>query len=179
VDKKILYTIPFACILFLGCSDKSKEEVKQSTNQTIDKAAQISNDTAKVATKLVEEVKKESAPVIDEVVAASKDVVDTVSKKASDLSANVQQKIHEATAPKVDGRKLFVSCASCHGTNGEKKALNTSAVIKGWDKEKALNALKGYKSGSYGGNMKSVMMGQLKNFNDVQLEALASHIATF
>ena len=70
-------------------------------------------------------------------------------------------------------------CAGCHGANGEKAALGKSEVIKGWDKQKVIDALNGYKDGSYGGTMKGVMKGQVATKSDAEIEALADLISKF
>jgi len=77
-----------------------------------------------------------------------------------------------------DGAALYKKCAGCHGANGEKKALGKSMIIKGWEKDKTIAALKGYKDGSYGGVMKGVMKGQSISLNNEQIEAIAEFIAT-
>ena len=59
----------------------------------------------------------------------------------------------------------------------EKSALNTSKVIAGWDKQKALDALNGYKAGTYGGAMKGMMQGQVKVLSDAEIDALAEFIS--
>ena len=180
MNKKFLFSIAVASLLVVGCSSESKEEAKEVANTTIDKVAEVSNVTAKKAAEVVAEVKKEAAPIVNEVVESSKEVVENVTKSATDMTKDVQKKIHEATAPTstVDGKALYARCGSCHGQNGEKKALNTSAIIQGWSKAEVLKALKGYQNGTYGGNMKGVMLGQVKNFGDAELEALATHISS-
>ncbi|RXJ89131.1 cytochrome C [Arcobacter sp. CECT 8983] len=76
-----------------------------------------------------------------------------------------------------DGAKIYNSCVGCHGANAEKQALGKSAVIKGWDVEKTIAALKGYKDGSYGGPMKGVMKGQVTRLSDTDIKAVAEHIS--
>lgn len=185
MNKKFLFSIPLACLLLIGCSSESKDEAKKAANTTIDKVAEATNTTAQKATQVIEEVKKETAPIVEEVVEKSKEVMESskevaaeVAQKATDMKESVQKTIHEATAPSADGKALFVTCSSCHGQNGEKKALNSSKVIQGWSKDKVLTALKGYKDGSYGGVMKGVMLGQVKNLDDAKMEALASYISS-
>ncbi len=73
---------------------------------------------------------------------------------------------------------LYKKCAGCHGINGEKKALGKSMVITGWEKDKTIAALKGYKDGSYGKAMKGIMKGQVVSLSDKEIEALAQHIQT-
>ena len=79
----------------------------------------------------------------------------------------------------VNGYNIYVrKCASCHGQNGEKTALNKSQIITGWDKEKTVSALKGYQDGSYGSNMKAIMKGQVNALNDAKIEAVSEYIST-
>lgn len=181
MNKNFLFSIAVAAVLVAGCSNESKEEAKEVANTTIDKVAEVTNEAAKKATEVVKEVQKETAPIVNEVVESSKEVVENVTKSATDMTKDVKEKIHQATAPttsSADGKALYTKCGACHGQNGEKKALNASAIIQGWSKDKTLKALKGYKDGSYGGNMKGVMLGQVKGLNDSELEALAGYIST-
>lgn len=77
-----------------------------------------------------------------------------------------------------DGASLYKKCAACHGAKAEKKALNKSQIIQGWDKEKLANALKGYKDGSYGGAMKGLMKGQVATYSDEDIKKVSEYIAT-
>ncbi|UTJ07925.1 c-type cytochrome [Arcobacter roscoffensis] len=83
----------------------------------------------------------------------------------------------EEAKPAVNGQALFASCAACHGQNGEKAALGKSQIIKGWDKQQVLDALNGYKNGTYGGAMKGVMTGQVATKTDAEIDALATYIS--
>ncbi len=77
-----------------------------------------------------------------------------------------------------DGATLFKKCAGCHGAHGEKHALGKSAPIKGWPKEKIVEALKGYKAGTrnvYG--MGALMKAQVAALSDADIEALADYIS--
>ena len=79
----------------------------------------------------------------------------------------------------VNGHTLYLQkCASCHGKNGEKPALNKSQIISGWNEEKTFKALKGYQDGSYGESMKAIMKGQVSTLSDEQMSAIAEYIAT-
>ncbi|MGM0534294.1 MAG: c-type cytochrome [Campylobacterota bacterium] len=75
-----------------------------------------------------------------------------------------------------DGEALYGKCAACHGANGEKVALGKSKVIKDMSKEDFVAAMQGYKDGTYGGAMKSMMMGQVATLNKEQIEAIADYI---
>ncbi len=187
--KKTMISIATVSLLFLGCSDNTKEEVKETTNKAIDSVAnttesvkeEATNIAQKVSdktTEVVQEVTKKTEPIVEEVTTKVKTVAKEVTTSVVEVKEDIKEKIHTATAPSIDGKALFKVCGSCHGQNGEKKALNASKVIQGWDKEKVEIALKGYKNGTYGGAMKGVMLGQVKNLDDDKISALASYIAT-
>lgn len=76
-----------------------------------------------------------------------------------------------------DGAALFKKCASCHGAAGEKHALNKSRVINEMSKEEIAAALKGYKTGTYGGAMKALMKGQIAAYSDEDIDTVAAFIA--
>ena len=80
------------------------------------------------------------------------------------------------TAAMADGAALYKKCAGCHGVSGEKKALGKSAPIKGWEAQKTIDALNGYKAGTYGGAMKGLMKGQVAPLDDAKIEAIAKFI---
>ncbi len=69
------------------------------------------------------------------------------------------------------------ACAGCHGADFEKKAMNVSKVVKDMSKEDVVAALKGYKAGTYGAAMKTIMAGQAKALSDEDMEAIATQIA--
>jgi len=77
---------------------------------------------------------------------------------------------------KSEGEILFQKCASCHGSKGEKSALNKSQIILGWDAIQITVALVGYKEGTYGGDMKGLMQTQVKNLSDEDIAKIAAYI---
>ncbi|MEA2098538.1 MAG: c-type cytochrome [Campylobacterota bacterium] len=84
--------------------------------------------------------------------------------------------IGSLTLASADGASLYQKCAGCHGVNGEKKALGKSAVIQAWESKKIVDALNGYKAGTYGGAMKGLMKGQVASLDDAEIEAIAKYI---
>jgi len=76
-----------------------------------------------------------------------------------------------------EGAELFKKCASCHGSMGEKHALNKSNVINEMSQEEIVTALNGYKDGSYGGSMKALMKGQVASYTKEQIKTVAAFIA--
>jgi cytochrome c-type protein NapB len=68
------------------------------------------------------------------------------------------------------------ACASCHGATFEKKALGKSKIVKDMNETAISEALIGYKNGSYGGSMASIMKGQVLKYDDKELEDAAVRI---
>lgn len=71
---------------------------------------------------------------------------------------------------------LYTKCVVCHGTAGEKSALNKSIIIKDMPKEAFITAMKGYKAGTYGKEMKAMMKVQVAPLSDAQIEEIANYI---
>ena len=81
-----------------------------------------------------------------------------------------------ATAASLSAASL-AACAGCHGADFSKAALGKSQIVKGWDAAKIEASLKGYKDGTYGGPMKGVMAGQVKNLSEADIKDLSAQIA--
>lgn len=64
-------------------------------------------------------------------------------------------------------------CAGCHGQNFEKAAMGKSKIVKDMSLKDIVNALKGYKAGTYGDTMKKMMEDQVKHLKDSDLEAMS------
>jgi cytochrome c553 len=186
---KILF-LALATLLFLGCSqEKQKESQKAEATQTAHKApvketvvketavkvipkavdtnktAVVVEEKATVVTKAA--IKSDKAPVIEKEVVEVKEVKTEV----------VPQEVAVVQKVTVDGAAVFKKCVGCHGMHAEKKALGKSQVIKGWDTQKILTALHGYKDGTYGGTMKSIMKGQVSKLSDDEIKAVAEYIS--
>lgn len=70
----------------------------------------------------------------------------------------------------------FAKCVACHGANGEKVALGKSKIMNTLTKAEIVSALKGYKDGTYGGPMKSIMIPQVAGLSDADIQAIADKI---
>ena len=78
-----------------------------------------------------------------------------------------------------DGAEIYKSkCFSCHGEKASKAALNKSQIIAGWDAEKTVKSLTGYKNGE-GGPMKGAMKPIASGLSDEDMKAVAETIASF
>jgi len=149
---------------------KTAEKLKVTTNKVIDEGA-----------KLAEKITIESNIIAKEVLSQTKEMtliaMQTAKNMKKELASSIDG-IEIAKNSNIDAKQLYMKCAGCHGSKAERKALNMSLVIQGWDKEKIMDAIKGYKSGTYGGAMKTVMTGQVKMLNDEEIEVLSNYIST-
>jgi len=158
--KIILSTV--VALFLLGCSDNGEHKTVEKKTVPMEKKQEVKKAEVKKA-----EVKKSEIHSSKKVVEVAPVKTEVVAKKIA-----VVQK-----AQKIDAQKLFKVCSSCHGSHAEKSALNKSQVIRGWEASKIVQALNGYKNGTYGGAMKGIMKGQATKLNDKQIEALAKYIS--
>lgn len=207
--KKILLSSFLAIGIFAGCTENNEsktqepaevvkeasaesklvDQVKESTS----KITQVVKDaSSEVATKVVEESKQiaqkssDAAKSIEEKAqVVAKELTNELVNKTKEAKTNIESSINNIVETKKtstvesNGKSLYLKCAGCHGQNGEKQALGKSHVIKGWDKEKVLNALVGYKEGTYGAAMKGVMIAQVSSLSNEELDILSEYIASF
>ncbi len=186
--KLTISTICITIILLSGCGNTKTEQksetqraeekqaqttinevaqnLKQSTNKAIDKAAIIAQDITERSSEVVSKVAKET-----------KKISDTATEKMIVIKKEIDSKLEKVNLDlNTRGKELYAKCAGCHGIDAKKKALNKSAVIRDWNKEKIVSSLKGYKEGTYGANMKALMTNQVKNLSEDDFDALASYI---
>jgi cytochrome c553 len=116
----------------------------------------------------------------------SKTVLDTQINAIQDAKKNVAAvnaktaQIHKSSdiSTNITGADLYAQkCASCHGKDAKKSALNVSQPIAGWSSSKLSNALNGYKAGTFGGKMKGLMQGQSKPLSDADIKLLSDYIS--
>lgn len=172
-----------------SAESKLVDQVKESTSKITEVVKSASSE---VASKVVEESKQIAEKGTDaaksisskaEVVA--KELTDEIVNKTKEAKTSIESSIDNIVETKKDtnvaskGKSLYLKCAGCHGQNGEMKALGKSQVIKGWDKDKVLNALVGYKEGTYGAAMKGVMIAQVSSLSKEDLDVLSEYIASF
>ncbi len=174
--KIVLSVAVIATLLLTGCSEDSKKEVQKSEPVAAEKITP-KEEIIVVVNEVVETTKDVTQDVIDEVVAVSKDVKAKASIAMDEAVAVAKESVTTVKALAVDGGVVYKGCAGCHGTNGEKVALGKSKVIQGWDATKVIEALNGYKDGSYGGAMKGVMKGQASKLSDAEIKAVSDYIS--
>ena len=155
---KIIISVALAFFL-VACSE---DKTSSSSNQ----------DIFKEATKIVEPVADTTEKVVEKV----QESIPEVSQVEIEPAVVMLEETTEVVTTK-SGADLFKVCSSCHGVNGEKKALNKSQVIQAWSESQVSAALHGYKDGSYGGAMKGLMKSQVGKLSDEDISALAKHIS--
>lgn len=76
------------------------------------------------------------------------------------------------------GADLYKPCVQCHGAKAEKVALGKSKVLATLGVDEIVSTMKGYQDGSYGGQMKAIMIPQVKNLSEADIKAIAEHVQT-
>lgn len=121
------------------------------------------------------QIEKKSETVLDTQITTLKDAqknVDAINAKTQSMNEIIQ------LTTSVSGASLYTQkCASCHGKNAQKSALNISQAIAGWSSTKITDTLNGYKNGTYGGSMKGLMQGQSKPLTDSDIKILSDYIS--
>lgn len=75
-----------------------------------------------------------------------------------------------------DSAKLYgAKCAECHGINGKETSVSGKAIA---GSSGALAKLTGYKKGTYGGDQKVIMEGNVATLSDEEIKMLAVYVDT-
>ena len=156
-------------------SDMTQKAV-EATKDTASKAAEASSDMAQKATEAASNAVESTKEAAKDVAKGAKEVVEKTKEGIAAAGAAVTKAV-SGEKPAANGKEVFTKCAGCHGAKAEKKALGKSQVIAGWPADKIEKALHGYKDGSYGGAMKGLMQGQVKNLSDAEIKAVAEYIS--
>lgn len=160
---------------------KTKEElinevaadIKNSANTVIDEAAKM----AVVASEKSAVIAKELAVETKEIAAAAVESVEEIKKEIDTVADSMIKAQEEEVAVNSKAKGLYLKCAGCHGQKGERSALNKSEIIKGWEVQRTIEALTGYKNDTYGGSMKGVMKSQVSSLSEIEIKLLAEFIA--
>jgi len=193
--KNILLSSMAAVLLFTGCTEEKKEEVKSEksvattqNNKNIEIIKEKSNEILNSSKEIAVAVKEETLKVVDnskemtkDAVEKAKEVSTDVVKQANSVAKEITKSIDDVIESRSDtndnAKALYTKCAGCHGQNGEIHALGKSQKINEWDEVKIENALLGYKDGTYGGNMKGVMKAQVMNLSEADIKSLSTYIS--
>lgn len=193
--RKILFSSIVAVLIFTGCNEEKKEEMKSDkitsttqTNKNIEIIKEKSNEILNSSKEIAKAVKDETLKAVDNSKEMTKDVVEKakevsvdVVKQANNVAKDITKSIDNVIESKSDiddnAKSLYLKCSGCHGQNGELHALGKSQIINEWDEAKIESSLLGYKDGTYGGNMKGIMKGQVMQLNEIDIKSLANYIS--
>ena len=166
VKKEFLMALSVSVLLLGGCIDSSTGAAARA-----DMEKESGHKTeAKVEHKA--EAKKVEAPAPK----TEEKKAETTAPKAEASTKEEATPAKEETAPTASAEVSTAACAGCHGPNFEKSAMGKSKIVQDMTKADIVNALKGYKAGTYGGSMKGLMKGQADPLSDTQIEAIANKI---
>lgn len=196
---KILLGSAVTVMLITGCTEEKKATSEVKTQEVIstkvDDATSKQNQEVNNTTpeKTIEEIKenssvvetaKETIPKLEE--NTKQEVTEKVEEKISNPPETVKEETPSVVSESKEevvqieepnGEVLYKSCVNCHGQKAEKEALGKSQIIAGWDKQRIIDAMNGYKAGTYGGVMKNIMKGQVLTKTDSEIQALATFIS--
>jgi cytochrome c553 len=166
--------------------DKVAQDIKEKTSTVVDTAAQMAKELSEESKDIVDEVKVESDKVIKKIAKETKEMTTVAVQTINEVKENIDVKMDEVIKQEgtltqeqlEEAQNLFLKCAGCHGNKAERSALSQSKIIQDFSVEQIIDALKGYKAGTYGGTMKGVMQGQVAGLTDEQIELLAQYITT-
>ncbi|HIP20007.1 MAG TPA: c-type cytochrome [Sulfurimonas sp.] len=167
-------------LLLIGCSEETPTQAQagKEITQSIDKIAKVVKEESVKISKSVEKVTQESVQTVSN---KAEEVTQKTKKVAQKTVVAIDKVLEEPKIVEekvsIDAKALFAKCSSCHGIDGDKKALNKSQSIKGWSVTKLTAAINGYKDGSYGGSMKGVMKPQINKLSDDEIKALSEYIS--
>ena len=176
--RKLLLGSVVAVALLTGCGDDKKEST-QANQATPEIKKEETTASTQNTTPAVEKV-KENNEKIEESKETTITLVQTKEKviiAPDKVEGDIKEVQKEVTEVGIDATALYTTCGSCHGQKAEKSALGKSQVIAGWDKQRIVDALNGYKNGTYGGVMKNIMTGHVNTKTDAEIDALADLIS--
>ncbi len=201
--KNILISSFVVVLLLTGCSENKTQEssnntatsgeqisntkeellnkIKESSSNITTKVTEASKEIGKIVANTSKEIGSEASTVASEIIDKSDEITKQVKTEVQNSADKIEETIDnimKSNDSSSEGKQLFLKCAGCHGQNGEKPALGKSLVIQGWDKQKTIDALNGYKNDTYGSVMKGVMKSQVLSLSDTEIEALAKYIST-
>ncbi len=197
MKKYIVLSVIFGVLSLSGCSDRTKEKVKEAASSASEDTAAVVQEAKEKSSSAMEEAKRQAGEALEHLREKSKEAAKTLGEKSDELSqkakatavkaaesvekkaAQIKEKLSSSeTTTSPDAKALYTKCAGCHGLDGRTKALGKAPVIAGQSSVDLVRMLKEYRAGSrnaYG--MGGVMHTQTAGLSDVEIQALAGYIA--
>jgi len=167
IKKEFLMALSLSALLLGGCVDSST-----GASARADMEGGEATKTEAKAEAPKAEAKKAEAPVAQKAEAPKAEEKKAEAPKAEEKKAEAPK---EKSAP-ASAEVSTAACAGCHGANFEKKAMGVSKIVNTLSKDDIKKALHGYKDGTYGGSMKTIMKGQAGGLSDAQIDAIANKV---
>ncbi len=159
-----------------GVIEKAASAVTETASSVVEKTAEVAHDAKVAVAEKATEAKEVASKAVEATKEAVEDAKNAVSEKATEVKEAVAEKVEDAKASVATPTINLTACGACHGKDFEKKAMGVSKVVKDMSKADIETALKGYKDGSYGANMKALMKGQVAAYDDAKIKAIAEQI---
>jgi cytochrome c-type protein NapB len=192
MKQTVLLSVVATSLLLIGCGNEKASEASkveatahenkaaESATTPIEKATQAVKETATAAKEAVaqkaDEAKAVATQAVDKTVEMVHEAEEKIEKRAKEAKETMAKKVEEAKEALSTPAVNLAACAGCHGKDFEKKAMGISKVVKDMSKADIETALKGYQAGTYGGNMKALMKGQVAAFDEAKIKAIAEQI---
>jgi cytochrome c553 len=156
-------------------------DAKTAVVETTDKVTEVVSDAKTAAVETTDKV----TAVVSDAKTAAVETTDKVTAVVSDAKAAVVEKTEavkqavvtdkEASAPAVDGAKVYASCSGCHGSKAEGGVgpnLNAQAALD------VVGKLNRYKAGEQIGPLSGMMTPIAKGLSDAEIKAVADYVVT-
>ena len=96
-------------------------------------------------------------------------------KKVEEEKAKVEKELKDAA---IDAEKLYTSkCQNCHGTNGEKRAYNSSRPLKDLSLEEMQESIKDYKIGRINSSTANIMTPYANFIDYKELKGIQAYLS--
>ena len=96
-------------------------------------------------------------------------------KKEDEAKAKVEKELKDAA---IDAEKLYTSkCQSCHGTNGEKRAYNSSRPLKDLSLEEMQESIKDYRNGKTSTVTSNIMLPYSNSIDNKDLKGIQAYLS--
>jgi len=155
---------------------EAQKEVKSAATEAKEAATVAVEKATEAVKEKAEEVKEKASNAVEVVKETASSAVDSAKAAVASAATAAKEAVASATAP--DGKALFSKCSSCHGADGKKAALGKSAIIAGQSAADLETKIAGYKAGTLNtAGMGTLMKGQVSEFSDADIKAVASYIS--
>jgi cytochrome c len=196
-----LFSLVAASLLFTACGEKTKEAASEATNAVTEAVKEDTVSAVESAKKAAAEAAEATKKAAAEAAKAAKEEADKLAAaaaaKAAEIKAAAETKAAEATEAVKEtaaaateavteavssdnelGKNAYAKCISCHGDNGQTRALGKAEPVAGQSAQALEEALLGYKAGTRNvAGMGMLMKGQVSSMDEATIKAVAEYMS--